>query len=330
MTNEMSTYPRLVGDVGGTNARFALIEAPGGAPARIVTLHSGDYVGPVEAIRAYLSQGNLPAPHSAAIAIATPVKGDAISMTNHPWKFSIEATRQALGLERLLFVNDFTALALSLPHLTSAEFVKTGGGEAQAGYAIGVIGPGTGLGISGLVPCAGGYVPIEGEGGHATLSTQSVEEAAVLAALARQYDHVSAERALSGPGLLALYRALAIVRGVPAQDLDPKTISQHAMQNSDALCVDACNMFCALLGTAAANLALTLGARGGLFIGGGIVPQLGVHENEFFARSPFRARFETKGRFSDYLRQIPTLVITAAFPTLTGAAEALQRSQSRS
>ncbi|MDB5814051.1 MAG: glucokinase [Rhodocyclales bacterium] len=311
----------IVGDIGGTNARFARLAA-NGSPLQILTLRCADYAGPAEALQAYLSRTEGPAPQAAAIGIANPLDGDRVQMTNHAWNFSIEAMRQQLGLTRLQFLNDFTALALSLPWLGDDDRQQIGGGSARADYAIGVLGPGTGLGVSGLLPTQNGYVPIEGEGGHVTLAGQNDEELAVIAALTRVFPHVSAERVLSGPGIENLHSALAQVRDAQAPQLSAPQITAHATQGDDALCVDTMNMFCALLGTQAANLALTLGARGGVYIGGGIAPLLG----EFFVRSPFRRRFEDKGRFSAYLADIPTWVITAPYPALLGAAAFLRTS----
>ncbi|MFA9440270.1 glucokinase [Uliginosibacterium sp. sgz301328] len=319
--SDLDTYPRLVGDVGGTNARFAVIAGPGATIENIDTLPCADYSGPADAIKAYLARHGLPTPHSGAIGIANPVTGDAIRMTNHTWAFSIEAERKAIGLKELIFINDFTALALSLPHLGEDERYAVGGGEAVKGAPIGVIGPGTGLGVSGLIPYPGGhYTPLQGEGGHVTLSGQTDEELAVLQALMRRYPHVSAERAVSGPGMAALYLALAETRSQKVEPLDAPAIREKAVNGSDKLCVDTVNMFCALLATAAADLALTLGAFGGIYIGGGIVPKLG----DFFLQSPFRSRFETKGRFSQYLARIPTFVITAKYPALIGSSVALE------
>jgi len=313
------TYPRLVGDIGGTNARFAMVLAPDAAITHIRTLPCADYPGIAEAMEAYLKLEAVPAPKNAAMGIANPVTGDAISLTNNDWAFSTEAVRQRLGLNRLTFVNDFTALALSLPYLSAAEKRQVGRGTAVEGAAIGVIGPGTGLGVSGLIPQKGRYSALEGEGGHVTLSAQTEEEFAVIAAILKTHSHCSAERVLSGPGLKTLYRALAEVRGIQARDIDSPDISSLGVSKQDALCADTLNMFCALLGSEAGNLALTLGALGGIFIGGGIVPRFG----DFFEASPFRARFEAKGRFSTYLEKIPTYVITAAYPALTGAAAAM-------
>lgn len=320
-TGHADTYPRLVGDIGGTNARFALIEAPGAEIQRIATLPCAQFAGPEEAIRSYLEEHcqGVPAPKNAAFGTATPIIGDAIQFTNNHWAFSIEAVRTSLGLDRLLFINDFTALALSIPELTEAEKRKVGGGETVAGSTMGVLGPGTGLGVSGLIPCGNAYAPIVGEGGHVTLAAQTPEEFAILSVLARDYEHVSAERVLSGPGMLTLYRALATVRGAQVLDLTTPDVSARGLSGEDVICRDTLTTFCAFLGCTAGNLALTLGAFGGVYIGGGITPRLG----EFFINSPFRKRFEAKGRFNKYLAAIPTYVITAAYPALTGSAVAL-------
>lgn len=319
------SFPRLVGDIGGTNARLALILAPGQQAGHVQVLPCADFPGPREAIEHYLRSQQLPRPRWAALGIANPVDGDQVRMTNHEWAFSIEAVRQALGLERLLFLNDFTALALALPVLDPRELRKVGGGEAVAGRAIGLIGAGTGLGISGLVPCGRDYAPIEGEGGHVTLAASDAREAALIGLVARRFPHVSAERILSGSGLVTLYEATAELAGVPPEALGPSDITSRASSGGCDLCVDTVNTFCAMLGTVAADIALILGARGGLYIGGGVVPRLG----EFFDRSPFRARFEQKGRFSDYLARIPTFVIDAPFPALLGAARKLENEAAR-
>ncbi|HSD35968.1 MAG TPA: glucokinase [Rhodocyclaceae bacterium] len=312
----------VVGDIGGTNARFARLAADGSLE-QVVTLHGVDYPGPAEALQSYLAQTTGAAPRYAAIGIANPLTGDRVQMTNHTWNFSIEEMRKQIGLERLEFLNDFTALALSLPHLGDADRIQVGRGAAVPRTAIGVIGPGTGLGVSGMVPADNGYAFIEGEGGHVTIAGQTDEELAVVSALARIFPHVSAERAISGPGLENLYRALAQVRGIAPKEYEAASITTQATQATDPLCVATVNMFCALLGTQAANLAVTLGARGGIYIGGGVVPRLG----EFFMHSPFRQRFEDKGRFSEYLSRIPTWIITAPYPALIGAAAFLRSHQ---
>lgn len=311
---------RLVGDVGGTNARFAIVPAPGHPPSHVRTLACADHPGIDDAIRAYLAAAGLPAPRVAALGIANPVGGDRVAMTNHHWTFSIEAVRAALGFDRLLVINDFTALAMSLRDLQAGERRQVGGGTALAGHAIGLLGAGTGLGVSGLLPCGDHHVPLAGEGGHITMPACTAREAAILAVLGEQYGHVSAERVLSGPGLVALHDAIVRLAGQPARTLGSAEISARGLAGTCPACVETLHTFCAMLGTVAADLALILGARGGVYVGGGIVPRLGP----FFAASAFRRRFEHKGRFSAYLANIPTYVIDAPYPALRGAARALE------
>lgn len=321
MRTEDDRYPRLVGDIGGTNARFALIPAPGAGFTAPLTLACADYPGPAEAIEEYLRQAAPPRrPRWAAIGIANPVTGDHLRMTNHHWAFSIEALRRSAGLDRLRLINDFTALALSLPLLAAGDLVQVGGGEPVAGAPRALIGAGTGLGVSGLFTSAAGDLPINGEGGHATLPAHDAREAAIIGLLARDHGHVSAERALSGPGIEALHGAIAELRGVAAEALDAAAITQRGLEGSCPLCRETLDTFCAMLGTVAGNLALTLGAFGGVYVGGGIVPRLG----DYFARSPFRRRFEDKGRFREYLARIPAYVIHAPYPALVGAARQLE------
>lgn len=306
--------PRLLADIGGTTARFALQR--GNRPAeRFVALRGKDYPDLAAAVRAYLEHcGPLRPPRQAAFAIASPVDGDRVEMTNSPWSFSIRALRRRLGLERLLVVNDFTAVALAAPRLSRRSLVKIGPGAAARGAPIAVLGPGTGLGVSGLIPAGGGWVPLAAEGGHVTLPAADDRESEIVARLRRRFGHVSAERALSGPGLVNLYVAIAELEGRPAPLDDPAEITRRALDGGSPLCAAALTTFCAMLGGCAGDLALTLGARGGVYIAGGIVPRLA----EAFARSPFRRRFEAKGRFADYLAAIPTFVVTHRSPAFLG------------
>jgi glucokinase len=309
---------RLLADIGGTNARFALETAPGDMSG-MLTLACADYSRFEDAVRAYLEGSGRRVRH-AVIAIANPVNGDAIKMTNHHWAFSIESARRELGLETLLVVNDFTALAMSLPALGEQDLVRIGGGEARPDSAIGLVGAGTGLGVSGLVPSNGRWVPLHSEGGHAAFSPLDERELEVLRYSWQKFDHVSAERFVSGPGLVLIREALAASRGIHADlALEPADIVTRALNDGDTLCMETIECFCGMLGTVAANLAVTLGAQGGIYIGGGVVPRLG----DYFARSPFRARFERKGRFSAYTAAIPTFLITASYPALLGASRIL-------
>jgi glucokinase len=320
MTN--TKFPRLLGDVGGTHARFAWQAADGVALTDVSVLHCADHATLADAVSQYLRQQGLPAPSECAIGIANPVTGDVVRMTNHHWSFSIQALRQAIGARRLLVLNDFEALALALPTLDASELRAIGGGAADSAAAIAVIGPGTGLGVAGLLP--GGMRAVTGEGGHVTLAPTDDRESAVIGWLRARHGHVSAERVLSGPGLVNLYEAVsALASGsasASALALKPADVVDRALAGSDPACRDAVDLFCAFLGSVAGNLALTLGARGGVYIGGGIVPRLGA----LFAGSAFRTRFEAKGRFEAYLAVIPTWVIDARqSPALAGAARAL-------
>lgn len=315
--------PRLVADIGGTNTRFAMAGDDPRQLDAVASFPTADFGSFAEAFRHYLDRVGAPPVEEAAIAIATPVTGDVVSMTNHPWCFSIETTRLQLGLRRLLVLNDFAALAMSLPMLRPEELRQIGGGEPDPGGAKAAIGPGTGLGVSGLVPLGNGrWQALAGEGGHVTVAAAGAREAEILEVCRQMYEHVSAERVLSGAGLQNIYAAIRRLGSRPADALPAAEISGRGMRGDDADCAEALRIFCGLLGCVAGNLALTLGARGGLYIGGGIVPRLG----DYFAASEFRARFEAKGRMQSYLAPIPAYVILAENPALRGAAAALLRS----
>lgn len=313
-----NSWPRLVADIGGTNARFALETAPG-VLEDIDVLPCASYPTLESAMRAYLARVSTQAVSHAAIGIANPITGDWVQMTNHHWAFSIEATRQALELKSLVVINDFTALALSLPNLPKEDLMQVGGGEPVPGSPLALIGPGTGLGVSALIPHPKGYTPLAGEGGHASFAPFDEREAAIWRYARDHYGHVSSERLLSGPGLVLTYKALAELAGEEVEDLSAADVTERGLSGNCHRCREALDAFCAMLGTASANLALTLGARGGVYLGGGIVPRL----NDYFKTSPFRARFEDKGRFAGYLAAIPVYVIESRYPALIGASAAL-------
>src|SRR5271165_5987638 len=318
-SSRADTETWLVADIGATNARFGLL-----SPKRVMlhkhTLAVADYPTIADAIIAYLGErGALPMPREGALAIASTITGDRVAMTNHPWSFSISALRAQLGFVRLEVINDFTALALALPHLSPEDRQAVGRGAPLAGTPLGVLGPGSGLGVSGLIPAGAGWIPLAGEGGHATMAPATDRESSVLERMRRHFDHVSAERVLSGPGLVNLYNTLAALDGVPSLGYTAAQITDPEIGAADPVCAEATSLFCAMLGTMAGNLALTLGARGGIYIGGGIVPRLA----ERFVQSPFRTRFEAKGRFSEYLAKIPTWVVTHPLPAFLGCAAVL-------
>jgi len=313
-------YPRLLGDIGGTNARWAWLAAPGAALQDISERPCAANASLAESAAAYLADSGHHAPRWACIGIATPITGDQVRMTNNDWAFSIAQLKQDLGVERCLVINDFTALAMSLTALGPADLRAIGGSTPLARAPIALLGPGTGLGVSGLLPeGTTGWSALSGEGGHVTLAPADDEESAVLGALRSRFGHVSAERALSGPGLVNLCDALCAIDGRTPTLLQPADVAAAAMAGSDATAVRAVRLFASFLGNVAGNLALTLGARGGVYVGGGIVPKLGAT----FDDALFRRRFEDKGRFASYLQPLPAWVITARTPALLGAARAL-------
>ncbi len=318
--------PWLVADIGGTNARFGWVCRPETGVEHVQTLPVASFRGPAEAAAAYftrLQQLLGPAigrPQRAAIAVATAVQGDEVTLTNSPWRFSRTALQQALGVERLLTLNDFEALALSLPRLGAQHYRAWGAAPLNDG-TLAVIGPGTGLGVSGVVRTAHGWVALPGEGGHATLAPLDDFESDLLRHVRLVHPHVSAERLLSGIGLPLLHDAVAAVLGHNVPSLGAEAIVEQGISGQDPLCRATLDTFCALLGGFAGNVALTLGARGGVYIGGGIVPRFG----ERFFESRFRERFEAKGRFQSYLQAIPTALITDTLAALTGAAFALEQ-----
>lgn len=320
-------YPRLLGDIGGTNARFGWQASEGAAISHVQVLPCADHASLLEAVQSYLQQQGLTVPDCAAFGIANPVTGDLVAMTNHHWRFSVSALREGLGLARFLLLNDFTALALSLTQLPPAQKHAVGGGQAAPDAAIGLIGPGTGLGVSGLLPLGyqNKWLPIAGEGGHVSLSAATALEFAAIELLRKRYGHVSAERVVSGAGLVDLYHALCELKDGQGREITtPAEVLARAQALPASTANEALDMFCGFLGSVAGDLALTLGARGGIYIGGGIVPRLG----ERFAASPFRARFEDKGRFKPYLQAIPTWVIDSPVsPALQGASQALSLTQ---
>ena len=318
------TFPRLLGDVGGTNARFGWQSNAHSGIEHVLVLPCAAHETLEAAIRTYLELKSLPMPRAGALGIANPITGDVIRMTNHHWSFSISEMQRSLGLQQLNVINDFTALALALPSIAKDNLVQVGGTVAEAYAPKALIGAGTGLGVSGLMPTDANdhWVAIAGEGGHVTLAAQTESEYRVIELIRQRYGHVSAERVLSGQGLVDLYLALRqLQKQQPVDVAGAAEITAWALQDKDPLALQSIDMFAGFLGSVTGDLALTLGARGGVYLGGGIVPRwLG-----WFETSQFRERFEAKGRFNAYLKDIPVWVINAAeSPALLGAARSLQ------
>jgi len=317
MTGNKQSGIRLIADIGGTNARFAL--SIDNRVHHEIELQCANFPSLSDAVELYLKQISPDErPVEAAFAIAAALNGDQISLTNSHWKFSAQAICDELKLKKLIIVNDFTALAMSIRHLQDHELMQVGGLQPEPNKAMAVLGPGTGLGVSGLIPAGNTWVPLEGEGGHVSWSPGNEREIAVLNTLRKEYEHVSAERVLSGMGLVNLYNALSTLNGKQAASFEPADITAHALNKTDDTCVEALQMFCSILGSTAGNLVLTLGAKGGVYIAGGIVPRLG----DYFIQSPFRQSFENKGRYKTYLSAVPAYVMTAKQPAFTGLVHA--------
>ncbi|MEN3539219.1 glucokinase [Microbispora sp. ZYX-F-249] len=310
------SLPWLVADIGGTNARFGLVTRPGGQPEAVAVLDVSQHLGLADAVAAYLADhaGGV-RPGAACLAIAGPVDEDRYRLTNAGWSGSVEE----LGIPRTVLLNDFEALAISLPHLAGDDLVPLGGPPPTAGLTKAVLGPGTGLGVAGLVPVREGWQPVAGEGGHVAVPVVTDLEMEIVRALrADGLPYVDAEHLLSGTGLPRLYRGLALARGVTPE---PRTAAQitaaHITSSDDPLCAETVEVFLALLGGFAGGVALTLGARGGVYLGGGVLPRLVAR----IPGSAFRARFETTApALSEYAAAIATSLIIAEQPALTGAA----------
>ncbi|WP_432921677.1 glucokinase [Microbispora sp. CA-135349] len=310
------SLPWLVADIGGTNARFGLVARPGGQPEAVAVLDVSQHLGLADAVAAYLADnaGGV-RPGAACLAIAGPVDRDRYRLTNAGWSGSVEE----LGIPRTVLLNDFEALAISLPHLAGDDLVPLGGPPPAAGLTKAVLGPGTGLGVAGLVPVREGWQPVPGEGGHVAVPAVTDLEMEIVRALrADGLPYVDAEHLLSGTGLPRLHRGLALVRGVaPGARTAPPITAAQITASDDPLCAETVEVFLALLGGFAGGVALTLGARGGVYLGGGVLPRLVSR----IPGSAFRARFETTApALSEYAAAIATSLIIAEQPALTGAA----------
>jgi len=307
----------LIADLGGTNLRFALTD---GAQTRHETaLMAGDYATLEDAVATYLARiSSEPAPPRAVVAAAGPQDGETIAFTNREWQTSVAAMKDRFAFDRIAVINDFAAVAHALPHLTATEYRSIGDERVPRDGPMVVLGPGTGLGVAIVLPDEGGGRVVPGEGGHATLAAQTVAEEQVIGYLRNLHGHASAERALSGGGLADLHDAVLAVRGKPGRRLDAAAITAAARSDED--CREAVTLFTGFLATVAGDLALTVGASGGVYVAGGIVPKLG----DLFDGDRFRRRFTTKGRLAGYLDPFPTRLITHPEPALLGLARAAE------
>lgn len=303
----------LLGDIGGTNARFAILNR--GTIGPIEYIRVAGCSGAIEAIGEFLGERaeGMPPKH-AVLALAGAVENDRCEMTNSGWIVDVPMLQDAFGFQQVRLFNDFEALAWSLPHLDATDLFPLGGGPPLSGAPVLLIGPGTGFGTSCLLTRNGRPVVVASEAGHSTLPGTSRREDDVIELLRGRFGHVSIERAVSGPGLVNLYEALAAIDGSAVPKRDGMSITQAALDDSCSFSRSALDMFCAMLGTVAGSLALTFCARGGVYVAGGIVPRF----PEYVARSEFRARFEAGGRYQAYLHDIPVNIIRRPDATFLG------------
>ena len=309
----------LVADIGGTNARFAIADLVTLELSALRSFPRTDHPTLAEAIVYYLKDISEPVDH-AAIAVAGPVMGEEIKLTNSPWSFAKRELCVAAGLKSVHVLNDFEALSLSLPHLAPEELHQIGGQEPVSHAPKAVLGPGTGLGVAGLVWSGTDWVAVPGEGGHMTLGAEDERELALIERLRKGRARLSVERALSGPGLSDLHQAVAASHGHSVEVLAPVEVEKRALSGKDEIAAEALDVFVSWLGRFAGDVALVLGARGGVYLGGGIAPKLLARLDQ----GDFREAFEHKGRMKAFVEPIPIYVILAEFPALTGAAAGLR------
>ena len=303
----------MLADVGGTNVRFALLT--GGRLDPIEHMAVRDHQRFADALALFMERQTERATiRSAMLAVAGVVEGERCALTNNPWVVDAAELRARFGFTGIHIVNDFEAIAWSLPHLTRNDLRAVGGREPRAQAPMVVLGPGTGLGVAAYVPREIGGFVLGSEGGHTTVPSGSLREDAIIEKLRQRYGHVSAERVLSGHGLENLYRAIALIDALTVPERTAAEITQAAVEESCATSRAAVDMFCALLGEVAGNFALSFGAQGGVFIAGGIAPYL----RDYLPRSPFRSRFEAKGRMKQYVEPIPVYLILHDDPAFIG------------
>ena len=320
----MACQRTLLGDIGGTTARFAVLT--GDAVGAVKHLPVTRYRSLMDAIRDYLAGLEERAPPDAALlGVAAAIESGRGTLVNSQWVVDAAEIHAAYGIKSVHLINDFEAVAHALPHLTRRDVTALAGGKPPLGESMAVLGAGTGLGMAGIVHRGDRMTVIPTEGGHTTLPGTTPREDAVIERLRDRFGHASAERALSGSGLENLHTAIAAIDGTAVPDRTAKEITRLAADGGCPVCTATVDMFCAMLGTVAGNLALMFRARGGVYIAGGIAPQI----LDRLTQSEFVARFMAKGRFGPYLRKIPVAVIVnpdAAFLGLKAVALHLSQS----
>jgi len=305
----------LLADIGGTHARFAVCTTQDQSIHYAQVLKISDHPTIYGAIDTYISTLDH-RPERAALAVAAPILADEVNFTNSPWEFTRKQLLSQFNWQRLDLFNDFQALALTLPHLKESELYPLGRKQQIPNRTLAVIGPGTGLGVASLVPGEAGWIPVSGEGGHVTLSARTEREQQILTQARTLDEHISAEDLISGPGLVALYSALSALNGHAPQFDDPARICAAARKRLEPTAVESLEHFYLFLASTAANLALTVGALGGVYLAGGMISK----NIDLLHQSDFRQRFNSHGRYSEYLARIPCFAITSDLSAMTGLA----------
>nr|WP_255327665.1 glucokinase [Marinimicrobium sp. LS-A18] len=313
----------LVADIGGTNARFGLVEIAGACatPPDFTAKHQhslrcADYPSLDQMVHAYAEVAGVALPDFACFAIAGPIHNGRVRMTNLDWEFGIDELRDQLGMRALDVINDFAALAYATPHLKGDMLKPLVTGETDAEAPMLILGPGTGFGMAALVPCGDRWKIVPTEGGHTNFAPGNEREIAILQNLLKKQDHVSVETLICGKGLVRIYQALAEIDGVTVQNYEPADVAGKGQSGEDPLCREALELFCAMLGSAIGDRALCLGAQGGVYIGGGIAPKLA----DFIDGSDLVKRYQHKGPMSDYVGRIPLNIIMHDKSALIGTA----------
>ena len=307
-------YPIVAGDIGGTNARFSVVPGPGAAQIDLPTVPTARYGSLEEALADALRSGEAPAPRTGLFAAAGPIDADGLDLTNAAWTIRPPDIIARCGLGEVALFNDFEAQALALAVLQPHHVEPVGAARPRGDRTKAVIGPGTGLGVGMLVHAAGRWVPVPGEGGHVDLGPRGPREEAIFARAETIEGRMSGEQLLSGDGLLNLARAVAAADGSGRRYGDPSDVTYGALLAGDEVAREALSLFCTLLGRMAGDLALTVLARGGVYIGGGIAPRI----VDFLQASGFRAAFEDKAPHRRLMEEIATLIVVDDRPALDG------------
>lgn len=310
---------QFVADVGGTNIRLARVTHEG--VSDIKKYMCRDYASIDLAILEYFKALPQFQFSRGCIAIACPVLDDQVVMTNHSWAFSQQALKQQLKLTDLFVINDFTAVAHSLPLLGKKQVIAIGEGTAKAEGNIAVFGPGTGLGVEHITKTPSGWQTLDGEGGHVDFAPVDETDIIIWRYLQDNFGRASAEEVMSGRGIVNIYRALCFNNNLAPQFSDPSEVTQNALTGDCEICTATLNQFCRIMGSFAGNLALNMATTGGVFIGGGIAGRFA----DYIQNSDFRARFEAKGQMKHYVKDIPTYLIAEPDHGLLGASAYLQQ-----